>query len=79
MGKRKGHGPRSISISTPDKYRLLITWPGQPRPRRFSTSDRAQARRVARRNAHAGAHVDFQVHQNWDVYTTTHTYNGADT
>lgn len=78
MGKRKGHGPRSISISTPDKYRLLITWPGQNRPRRFSTSDRAQARRVARRNANAGAHVDFQVHQNWDVYTTTHTYNGAD-
>jgi hypothetical protein len=73
MGKRNGHGPRPYSISKPDKYRLVIRWPGR-QPLHFSTSDRARARRIARHHASGGAHVDFQTHQNWDVYTTTHTY-----
>lgn len=69
-----GHGPRTTSIATPDKYRILSTWPGRPHPTQFSTSDRARARRIARHHAAAGAHVDFQTHQNWGVYITTHTY-----
>lgn len=72
MGKRKGHGPRPYSISAPDKYRLLIHYP--ERTHYFSTSDRARARRITRHHTAGGARVDFQIHQNWDVYTTTRTY-----
>jgi len=74
MAKHKGHGPRPHSISTPHKYRLLIHQPGRDTPLHFTTSDKARARHVARHHASGGAHVDFQTHQNWDVYTTTHTY-----
>jgi hypothetical protein len=78
MAARNGHGPRKLSIAAPDKYRVIITWPGQRRPYQFSTSDRARARRIARHHAQGGAQVDFQVHENWGVYTTTHTYNRTD-
>jgi len=74
MGKRNGRGPRTRSISNPDKYRLIIHWPDRADPIPFSTSDRARARRIARQHATRGAHVDFQLHDNWGVYTTTHTY-----
>jgi hypothetical protein len=78
MGKRNGHGPRPLSISAPDKYRLIIRWPGRPNPIQFNTSDRKRARRIARHHATGGARVDFQIHDNWGIYNTTHTY-GADT
>jgi len=72
MAKRNGHGPRPYSYSAPAKYRLIIHWPH--RTHTFTTSDKARARRIARHHASGGAHVDFQTHQNWDVYTTTRTY-----
>jgi hypothetical protein len=63
-----------ISYATPEKYRLIITYPGQQRSRHFCTSDLARARAVARRNTANGAHVDFQINRGWGAYETTHTY-----
>ncbi|KAF0646578.1 MULTISPECIES: hypothetical protein [Streptomyces] len=75
MGHRAKPSRRhQISYAAPEKYRLIITYPGQQRPRRFSTSDLARARAVARRNTANGAHVDFQIHRGWGTYETTHTY-----
>lgn len=65
---------RQTSLSTPEKYRLVITWPGQTQPRRFSTSDLARAKSIARRNAAAGAHVEMQRHEGWGRHTTIRTY-----
>ncbi|GGZ83963.1 hypothetical protein [Streptomyces rubiginosohelvolus] len=70
--RRPGH-PKT-SLSAPEKYRLLITYPGQTRTRQFTTSDLAQARAITRRNTRAGAHVTFQHHEGWGRYTTTNTY-----
>ncbi|MFJ2279165.1 hypothetical protein ACIOEZ_34015 [Streptomyces sp. NPDC087866] len=70
--KRDGH--RAVSLSTPEKYRLLIVYPGQDRTRHFTTSDLARARSTARRNAASGAHVTLQHHEGWGRYTTTNTY-----
>jgi hypothetical protein len=69
---RRGH--QQTSIAAPEKYRLVITHPGQTRARHFSTSDLARARAVVRRNTASGAHVDFQTHEGWGRYTTVHTY-----
>lgn len=69
---------RQSELSTPDKYRLVITWPGQDRPRHFVTSDLARAKAIARRNAEAGAHVAFQEHHGWGRHTTTRIYTPKD-
>jgi len=75
MAKRsKGHRPHHRSISNPERYRLVITFPEQTRTRHFHTSDLARARHVARRNAAEGAHVAFQTQREWGLYTTTRTY-----
>lgn len=68
------HRPRRLSVSNPEQYRLVITYPSHDRTRHFHTSDLARARHIARRNAREGAHVAFQTHQDWGVYTTTRTY-----
>ncbi|MET7713735.1 hypothetical protein [Streptomyces sp. NPDC005407] len=73
-GKQKRRGYPALSMAAPEKYRLVITYPGQARSRYFNTSDLARARGVARQNATSGAHVDFQTHQGWGRFTTTHTY-----
>ncbi|MER5277734.1 hypothetical protein ABT025_18520 [Streptomyces sp. NPDC002809] len=70
--KRTGHA--KTSLSTPEKYRLLIVFPGQTRTRHFTTSDLPRARAVARRNAQLGATVTLQDHEGWGRYTTTTTY-----
>lgn len=74
---RNSRAAYKVSIPAPAKYRVVINWPGNGRPYDFSTSDKARARSIARRNAANGARVDFQVHDDWGVYHTTHTY-GAD-
>lgn len=74
--KRTGHA--KVSLSAPEKYRLVITYPGDPTTRHFTTSDLAQARTIARRNVATGARVDFQHHQGWGRYTTTRTYQPSD-
>jgi len=70
--RRTGH---HLNIATPEKYRLVITYPGDTRTRQFSTSDLARARSIARRNAALGAHVDFQHNQGWGRYRTVNTYS----
>lgn len=72
--RKPSPSPRHLSVFNPEQYRLVITYPGQNRTRHFHTSDLAQARHVARRNARDGAHVAFQTHEKWGVYTTTRTY-----
>lgn len=64
---------RQSALSTPDRYRLVITWPRQ-RPRTFATSDLARAKSVARRNAAQGAYVEMQRHDGWGRHTTIRTY-----
>ncbi|MFB7867424.1 hypothetical protein [Streptomyces sp. NPDC056069] len=78
MARRRGtrannRGNHNTSVSTPDRYRLLITWPHGAQST-FGTSDKARARAVARSNSNSGATVDFQVLAGWSVYRTTHTY-----
>lgn len=80
MGTRNSAAAaHKVSVRKPHKYRLVMTWPNNPRPYRYSTNDKARARRLARQKAKAGAHVDFQVHDDWNVYNTTHTYTPPET
>lgn len=69
---------KQSALSTPDRWRLVITWPGQA-PRKFATSDLARAKSIARRNASQGAAVALQRHEGWGRHTTLRTYTPKDT
>ena len=63
-----------------DRFRLLITFPGQDRPRRLSTSNLPAARRIARRSARSDdAIVAFQTWRRYGRYSTTRTYSSNPT
>ncbi len=60
-----------------NRFRLLITFPGQDRARRLSTSDLRTARRIARHSARSGdAFVTLQTARR-GRFTTARTYSST--
>lgn len=74
--KRKAR--TAYAIATPDRYRVEGRWDNHPgRPTIHTTSDRKQARALARKWAEQGAHVVVQENAGWHVWRTVAEYGGT--